>query len=92
MKREEKWIVISEKVPEQDGYYLTSTVYNEVYCDYWSVDHFNRTETVLAWMPLPEPYKEEMEDDVKISRRLCRENYKAQMESLGYDASGNLRD
>lgn len=56
-----KWIPVSDKVPECDGYYLTSTVYGEVYCDYWSDDHFNRTETVLAWVPLPEPYKAESE-------------------------------
>lgn len=51
---------------------------------------------VSAWMPLPEAYKEEMEDaemdDVENSLRLCRDNYKAQMESLGYDASGNPLD
>ncbi len=53
------WIPVSEKIPETHGYYLTSTIYNQVYCDYWNGDCFDRTETVLAWMPLPEPYTKE---------------------------------
>lgn len=52
-----EWLLLSEQQPPKSGYYITSTIYNQVYCDYWSVDHFDRTETVLAWMPLPEPYK-----------------------------------
>lgn len=55
--QEGEWIMLSEKQPTKSGYYITSTIYNQVYCDYWSVNHFERTETVLAWMPLPEPYK-----------------------------------
>lgn len=33
-----------------------------------------------------------MDNDGENSLMLCRENYKAQMESLGYDASGNPLD
>lgn len=33
-----------------------------------------------------------MDNDAENSLMLCRENYKAQMESLGYDASGNPLD
>jgi hypothetical protein len=50
------WIPVSERLPEENGYYLTTTMYHEVYCDYWEENHFNRTETVIAWMPLPTPY------------------------------------
>ena len=53
------WIPVNKKIPETHGYYLTSTIYNQVYCDYWNGDCFDRTETVVAWMPLPEPYTEE---------------------------------
>lgn len=35
------------------------------------------------------PYKEETEEE--RNHRLCRENYAAQMESLGYDADGNRK-
>lgn len=56
-KPQGEWIMLSEKQPPESGYYITSTIYNQVYCDYWSVDHFDRTETVVAWQPLPKPYK-----------------------------------
>lgn len=57
-----KWIPVSERLPEENGYYLTTTMYHEVYCDFWEEDRFNRTEEIIAWMPLPEPYKAESED------------------------------
>lgn len=53
------WIPCSERLPEEEGYYITSTCYNEVYCDYWKGDSFDRTEMIIAWMPLPEPYEGE---------------------------------
>ena len=56
------WIPVSKRIPETHDYYLTSTIYNQVYCDYWNGDCFDRTETVLAWMPLPEPYTKEEDD------------------------------
>lgn len=51
-----EWTPISIARPESDGYYLTTSMYGGVYCDYWSSDHFDRTETVIAWMPLPPAY------------------------------------
>lgn len=56
-----KWIPVSERLPEENGYYLTTTMHHEVYCDYWEEERFNRTEAVIAWMPKPEPYKAEMD-------------------------------
>ena len=53
------WIPLSKYHPPKNAYYLTSTIYHEVYCDYWNGMNFNRTEAVLAWMPLPEPYTKE---------------------------------
>lgn len=59
-----KWIPVSDKVPEDNGfgYYLTTTMFGEVYCDYWTGTNFERQETVIAWMPLPEPYKGRKEE------------------------------
>ena len=57
-----QWIPCSERLPEKDGYYLTTTCYRQVYADYWNEDHFDRTEAVIAWMPLPEPYGEEVKN------------------------------
>lgn len=55
--KQPSWIPVTERLPEERGYYLTTTKNGEVYCDYWDEDNFNRTELVIAWMPLPEPYK-----------------------------------
>ena len=59
---EPHWIPCSERLPEERGFYLTTTKDKAVYCDYWNEDNFDRTEMVIAWMPLPEPYKTESED------------------------------
>lgn len=56
---ERQWISCSERLPFDAGYYLTTTTYNEVFCDYWNLNEWNRTEQVIAWMPLPKPYKED---------------------------------
>ncbi len=59
-----KWIPVGERLPEEDGEYL-ATIYdmdeNHEYMDIaefedgkWQYKNFIK---VLAWMPLPEPYK-----------------------------------
>lgn len=53
----QQWIPCSERLPEERGFYLTTTKDKAVYCDHWNEDNFDRTEMVIAWMPLPEPYK-----------------------------------
>lgn len=59
LENQPQWIPLSKYHPPKNAYYLTSTIYHEVYCDYWNGMNFNRTEAVLAWMPLPEPYTKE---------------------------------
>ncbi len=54
---EQHWIPTSKKLPEETGLYLTTTMYGDVYCDYWNGLNFDRTEYVIAWKPMPEPYK-----------------------------------
>lgn len=53
---EMRWVPCSKQLPEKEGCYLTTTMYGEVYCDYWSGEYFDRSEMVIAWMPLPAPY------------------------------------
>lgn len=53
----DNWIPCSRKVPEEKSMYLTTTIDKEVYCDYWNGVNFDRTELVIAWMPLPLPYE-----------------------------------
>ena len=60
---EQRWIPCSERLPEERGFYLTTTKDKAVYCDYWNEDNFDRTEMVIAWMPLPEPYREERTEE-----------------------------
>lgn len=57
-----RWIACSDRLPEEKGYNLTTTIYGEVYCDYWTGEKFDRTEMVIAWQRLPEPYKAESEE------------------------------
>ena len=56
-KEELKWVPISKAVPKEPGEYLTTTLHGSVYCDHWNGEYFERTETVIAWMKLPAPYK-----------------------------------
>ena len=57
IQSEQYWIPCSVKVPEVIGDYLTTTIDKGVYCDVWNGVNFNRTELVIAWMPIPEPYE-----------------------------------
>ena len=64
-----KWIPVSERLPEKCGYYLVSAVgcsvvesfYDGKKFWYERPDHW--LTTVLAWMPLPEPYIEGGEEE-----------------------------
>ena len=59
------WIPCSERLPEETGSYLISGVWGSGKfavgdCDFSVNDGYFRTAwnfDVLAWMPLPEPYK-----------------------------------
>ena len=62
-----KWIPCSERMPEREGWYLTSLgdkTYGgadvDMYCKGW----VKYGTHVLAWMPLPQPYKAENEKNV----------------------------
>ena len=54
-----EWIPISERLPDAYGEYLITEVDGNVrkdtYNDYFK--KFNAEERVIAWQPLPEPYK-----------------------------------
>ena len=72
---QQQWIPCSERLPEEDGQYIVTVKYEHVdgYEDIYSehiewVDghwdefghyHCGRVEKVLAWQPLPKPWKGE---------------------------------
>lgn len=62
-QQEQRWIPVSERLPEKNGRYLVSNTKwgaNEVD---WNIfykepkEGWLWEEGVIAWMPLPEPYK-----------------------------------
>ena len=65
-----KWIPITEKLPEEEQQVLISCANGYVTYDFFrdgqfetfNDDNVEDEEKVLAWMPLPEPYKVESED------------------------------
>jgi hypothetical protein len=61
-----RWIPVSERLPEREGWYLTSLgdkTYGgadvDMYCKGW----VKYGTHVIAWMPLPEPYREEDDNE-----------------------------
>ena len=55
-KKATTWIPVSERLPEEDGLYLVYTEEQPFVCPFEDGEFF--IGEVLAWMPLPEPYKE----------------------------------
>lgn len=65
---EQKWIPVTERLPEEKGLYLVSVKndHNRRYsktCWFHGGDNWFARQDVLAWMPLPKPYKAESEDE-----------------------------
>ena len=57
-----RWIPVSERLPEEDELYLVYTEEQPFVCEFENGEFF--IDDVLAWMPLPEPYKAEGSDKV----------------------------
>ena len=71
----QKWIPVSERLPEKNGKYLAYIINKKdtnlqyiMTCEYYEGDLWNwfpdddcASDNVVAWMPLPEPYKTESE-------------------------------
>ena len=67
-----EWIPCSERLPEENGNYLVTVEANDgtASIKFQMVDHYGpkwlhegKREKVIAWMPLPEPYKAESEEN-----------------------------
>ena len=64
---EQRWIPVSERLPEAGKYVLrTIRKFGWQGEEYWSVDigPYNTNDgSIIAWMPLPEPYMEERTEE-----------------------------
>ena len=64
---EQRWIPCSERLPEKEGRYLVTCSRWGAWEVDWNIWHNKPNpswfweESVTAWMPLPEPYKEDEE-------------------------------
>ena len=52
------WIPVSERLPEKNGEYLITGRQGAVNKRRYHDGHWYGNWSVLAWMPLPEPYRE----------------------------------
>ena len=63
------WISVTDRLPEEIGMYLVTLDYEEhgkTVSSLWFHGreigwHFNFSDSVIAWMPLPKPFKKEGE-------------------------------
>lgn len=74
LEQEPDWIPVSERLPEDNELVLFSTKTDRVFEGRFFSDNTNRqwysfcdrtfawNNVVIAWMPLPEPYKAESEE------------------------------
>lgn len=66
-KTAQQWIPCSERLPEEMGTYMTTIDYGEHGLATGQRYYYGRglkwnDECVIAWLPLPEPYKAESEE------------------------------
>ena len=71
LKEQERWIPVSERLPEKNIEILVTTEWGEVTIAkrFYNGDWFIRedasnanTDDIVAWMPLPQPYEAESEN------------------------------
>lgn len=57
------WTPCSKRLPEESGNYLVCDEYGHVFTHwFWTANDWGASNgQIIAWMPLPEPYKEEKE-------------------------------
>ena len=59
LQKYKTWIPTSERLPEENGGYLVTVMGKYITTALW-VGNAENWSKITAWMPLPEPYKEDM--------------------------------
>lgn len=59
---ETRWIPVSERLPDENGSYLVTVKRGYIVLGLW-VGVAENWANVIAWMPLPQPYKAEGSDN-----------------------------
>lgn len=59
-----KWVPCSERLPDKNGYYLTSEENGGIEVEWYDETGWGYFG-VLAWMPLPKPWKGETDEKVR---------------------------
>ena len=72
LEQEPKWIPVSERLPEESGEYLVwvESYHEKPYMSIEEIDcdgvlkewNYYKPNEIVAWCPLPEPYKAESEE------------------------------
>ena len=58
-QQEQRWIPCSERLPEPLQAVIVTSTQGQVYISYIVHGEFEYGGNVVAWMPLPQPYKED---------------------------------
>ena len=82
---EQRWIPCSERLPEENGQYLITVKYvheydyEDIYSEHgewvdgkWDMfmfGHCGKVESVTAWMPLPEPWRGEEDENSRSGQK-----------------------
>ena len=53
-----RWIPVSERLPENEGCYFVYDNHGRIDTSFWDNIGFLSRAQIIAWMPLPKPYKE----------------------------------
>jgi len=59
----QRWTLTSKKPPDENQAYFITNIYGDVAWNYWiNGEWVVLPDSVVAWMPLPEPYRGETDE------------------------------
>lgn len=76
-------------ITTNNGYVTTDTLYMDEYGDYY-FEVFCNADEVVAWMPIPEPYKEVSKYDEQIISHMPEKKSKAERQDIMIRATKSM--